>query len=51
MGITLLELATLKSAKELIIFRDPNSGNSVELVEVKEYCRKLYGPNFMDLID
>lgn len=44
-------MATLKDIDYLSVFRDSNTADSAKVIEIKELCKKVYGNNFVRLID
>jgi hypothetical protein len=49
--MSFLLMATLKDITDLTVFRDSNTSDSVKAIEIKELCKKVYGNNFVRLID
>ncbi|CAD8196479.1 unnamed protein product [Paramecium pentaurelia] len=51
LGLSFLQMASLKDIEELIIFRDSNTQDSAKAIEIKETIKKLYGQHFYNLIE
>ncbi|CAD8210763.1 unnamed protein product [Paramecium octaurelia] len=51
LGLTFLQMASLKDIEELIIFRDSNTQDSAKAIEIKETIKKLYGQHLYNVIE